>query len=174
MHKYKSTNFSYLTAIIFLISSCGGGGGGGGGDEPYTPSLPNPTSSISANPTTIYVNEVLTISWSSTNATSCSASGAWDGEKSTSGEEELIVTEGGEFTYIITCSSSSNSATANVIVIVNPINTTGKYKASNESNVYIEAEKKNLFNTPVSWQYSLREHSGYTYGNSASGEPIIF
>jgi hypothetical protein len=88
------------------------------------------------------VNEVLTISWSSTNATSCSASGAWDGEKSTSGEEELIVTEGGEFNYIITCSSSSNSATANVIVTVNPINTTGKYKASNESNVYIEAEKR--------------------------------
>ena len=174
MYKYKLTNFSYLTAIIFLISSCGGGGGGGGGDEPYTPPPPNPTASISANPTTLYVNETLTISWSSTNANGCSASGAWSGDRSTSGDEEFIVTEDGQFTYTITCSSGSNSATANVTVTVNPINTTGKYKASNESHLYIEAEKENLFNTPVSWQYSLRKHSGYTYGNSPSGEPVIF
>jgi len=90
-------NYIYLVTIIFLISSCGGGGGGGGGDEPYTPPPPpNPTASISANPTTLYLNETLTISWSSTNANACSASGAWSGDKSTSGDEEIIVTEDGD------------------------------------------------------------------------------
>ncbi|MEL1231699.1 MAG: glycoside hydrolase, partial [Candidatus Neomarinimicrobiota bacterium] len=103
MYKYKLINFSYLTAVIFLISSCGGGGGGGGGDEPYTPpSVPNPTASISADPTTVYIGNSTTLTWSSTNATSCAASGAWEGTKSTSGSEDITISQAGELTFTIT------------------------------------------------------------------------
>ena len=117
MHKYKLTNFSYLTAIIFLISSCGGGGGGGGGEEPYTPpSVPNPTASISADPTTVYIGNSTTLTWSSTDATSCTASGAWEGTKSTSGSEDITINQSGELTFTITCSNSSGSAEASVSV----------------------------------------------------------
>ena len=40
-----------------------------------------PTVTLSANPTSITVGQVATVSWSSTNATTCTASGAWIGER---------------------------------------------------------------------------------------------
>lgn len=173
MKYIKLSNFSIPLAVIVLFS-CGGGGGGGSSD-PYTPpSTPNPSASISANPSNLYVNETVTISWTSTNADTCIASGEWDGEKDTVGSQQLIVSNVGTLTYSITCSSGNKSAKADAVVIANPINTTGKYQAPNQSHVYIESDKSNLYNTPVSWQYSLRKHSGYTYGNSANGEPVIF
>jgi hypothetical protein len=50
------------------------------------------------------------IFWSSSNADSCSASGAWSGDKSTSGNnsESFTKLEKGTYTYGITCSNSDN------------------------------------------------------------------
>jgi len=106
MHKYKSTNFSYLIAIIFLISSCGGGGGGGGGEEPYTPP-PSPTVSLSSSSTNVLLNESVTLNWSSTNATSCSASGGWSDTFGTSGEQTVQIVEYGTNTFNINCSGAT-------------------------------------------------------------------
>ena len=107
MHKYKLTNFSYFAVIIFLISSCGGGGGGGGGEEPYTPPPPNPTASLSSSSTNILLNESVTLSWSSTNATSCSASGGWSGSLGTSGEQTVQIVDYGTNTFNINCSGAT-------------------------------------------------------------------
>ena len=106
MHKYKSTNFSYFVVIIFLISSCGGGGGGGGGDEPYTPPL-SPTASLSSSLTNVLLNESVTLNWSSTNATSCSASGGWSDTFGTSGEQTVQIVEYGTNTFNINCSGAT-------------------------------------------------------------------
>lgn len=55
-------------------------------------SLPSiPTVTISASPPLISAGTTTTLSWSSTNATSCEASGAWTGTKATSGSEETAV-----------------------------------------------------------------------------------
>jgi len=107
MHKYKLTNFSYFAVIIFLISSCGGGGGGGGGEEPYTPPPPNPTASLSSSSTNILLNESVTLSWSSTNATSCSASGGWSETLGTSGEQTVQIVDYGTNTFSINCSGAT-------------------------------------------------------------------
>ena len=110
-------NYIYVVTIIFLISSCGGGGGGGGGDDSYTPpSVPKPTASISADPTSVYIGNSTTLTWSSSDATSCTASGAWAGTKSTSGSEDITISQSGELTFTITCSNSSGSAEASVSV----------------------------------------------------------
>ena len=51
-----------------------------------TPSpTPTPTVSFSANPTNIASGKVSVMTWSSTNATSCTASGGWTGTKAISG-----------------------------------------------------------------------------------------
>ena len=107
-----------LLVLVFALSSCGGGGGGGGGgEEPYTPpSVPNPTASISADPTSVYIGNSTTLTWSSSDATSCTASGAWAGTKSTSGSEDITISQSGELTFTITCSNSSGSAEARVSV----------------------------------------------------------
>ena len=104
MLNYKFTNFLYFTAIILLISSCGGGGGGG--IEPYTPPL-SPTASLSSSSTNVLLNESVTLNWSSTNATSCSASGGWSETLGTSGEQTVQIVDYGTNTFSINCSGAT-------------------------------------------------------------------
>jgi hypothetical protein len=75
-----------------------------------------PTASLSANPTIVASGGVSTLTWSSTNATSCTASGGWSGVLATSGTQGTgaITTNS---TYSLTCSGvggTSNVATATV------------------------------------------------------------
>src|SRR5512140_1128425 len=74
-------------AACALLVACGGGGGGGGSSS----TSPVPTASatnsattpvivsIGANPTALTVGESATLTWSSSNATSCQAGDAWSG-----------------------------------------------------------------------------------------------
>jgi hypothetical protein len=163
----------YIISSTFILAGCGGGGSGGGSEPAPVPNNPTPSVSLTANPTSLYVNESLTLTWSSTNSSSCTAGGEWTGEKSVSGEESFTVVKDGQLTFSITCSSSTSSATDDVAVNVKPINQTGKYTYDDGTHVYVEADENNLFNTPAKWVYSLRKHGGYTYPNSETGEPIV-
>src|SRR3989344_5425397 len=77
-----------------------------------------PTVNLSANPTSINTGQSSTLTWSTTNATSCSASGGWSGGKSTSGSES--VSPGSTTTYTLNCSGPSGSASRDVTVTVLP------------------------------------------------------
>ena len=114
---------SKITPIIiftFIITSCGGGGGGGGGEnDPYTPpATPAATSSISLSGEKGYVGEDIIITWSSTNATSCSASNAWMGTKDTSGSESFSFDIAGLFTFEISCTGSGGSGSSSTSINV--------------------------------------------------------
>jgi hypothetical protein len=78
---------------------------------------PAPTVSISANPTSVSYGGSSTISWSSTNATSCVASGSLSGTEPTTSSQSTGPLTGTQ-TYTITCTgaggSASNSATVTV------------------------------------------------------------
>jgi hypothetical protein len=108
-----SNNKALFLALTFVITSCGGGGGGGGGDDPYTtPSTPAATSSISLSSEKGYVGETVTVTWSSTNATSCTASNAWTGTIDTNGSEVFSLDTTGSFTFEISCSGSGGNGSA--------------------------------------------------------------
>ena len=113
--KRSNANTTAISIIVLgFLYACGGGGGGGGGYD--TPTTPAPTVSISANPTSVLVSDDTELTWSSTNATSCSASGAWSGSKATSGTETVTISSPGDNTFTLTCSGDggSNSASATV------------------------------------------------------------
>jgi hypothetical protein len=79
--------------------------------------VPLPTVTLTANPTTIPEerNNGSTLTWSSTNATSCTASGAWSGSKPLSGTAStgrILSTK----TYILTCAGPGGSASAHATV----------------------------------------------------------
>lgn len=84
--------------------------------------VPLPTVSISSNPTSVVSGGSSTLTWSSTNATSCTASGAnpggqWTGTKATSGNSTLInLTTTG--TYTLTCTGTGGSASQSTTVTV--------------------------------------------------------
>ena len=106
---------SIAFVALLLISSCGGGGGGGG-STPTTPSVPAPSVNFSADPTSVLIGSDSTLTWSSTNATSCSASGAWSGARATSGSETVTISAVGNISFTITCSGEggNRSATATI------------------------------------------------------------
>lgn len=79
--------------------------------------LPNPTVSLTANPSTITQGQNSTLSWSSTNATSCSA--AWTSATSTSGMK--VVSPATTTAYSITCTNGTQNATAQATVTVTPV-----------------------------------------------------
>jgi hypothetical protein len=71
------------------------------------------------NPAAVFVGGTATLKWSSTNATSCTASGGWSGSQATSGSTSsgvLTTTT----TYRISCTGSGGSADASSTVVVTP------------------------------------------------------
>jgi hypothetical protein len=62
----------HLWAPFFVLAGCGGGGGGSNGDAPPVP-VP-PTLTFNAQSLSIFSGESTTLAWSSTGATSCTAS----------------------------------------------------------------------------------------------------
>jgi hypothetical protein len=79
--------------------------------------IPTPTVDITANPFSVISGNSSTLSWTSTNATSCTASGAWSGSKSISGSQSTGSVYSSQ-TYNITCTGAGGSASDSVTVDV--------------------------------------------------------
>ena len=103
---------SRLVFVLFL-SACGGGGGGGAPAAPVTPAA---SVNLSADPTSVLLTNTTTLSWSTSNATSCSASGAWSGTKDTSGSEAVTISTAGNNSFTLSCTGAGGSGSASVTV----------------------------------------------------------
>ena len=99
---------SLLLVIPFILISCGGGGGGGGESDSSYPVAPPSTASLSSSASDVLINETVTLTWSSTNATSCSASGSWTGDLATNGNQSVQIIGFGTNTFNINCSGAIN------------------------------------------------------------------
>jgi len=93
------------------------------------PPMP-PTVMISATPDSVTLGQSATLSWSSTNAGTCTASGAWSGGEPTSGTQSLTPSAAGTDLYTLTCTGvgGSSNASADLTVSAPPSNVvlTGK------------------------------------------------
>jgi len=72
--------------------------------------------SLNATPTRVAVGDSTVLTWSSTDATSCSATGAWDGVRSTSGSMEVAGLPQGTSTFILSCMGSGGTTARSVSV----------------------------------------------------------
>lgn len=80
---------------------------------------PAPTVTLAANPSTLVSGSASTLSWNSTNATSCTASGGWSGTLAPSGSASsgsLTVTT----LFGLRCDGAGGSGTAQATVTVTP------------------------------------------------------
>ena len=102
-------------AACLLLASCGGGSGGGTSAAPAS----NPVIvSVGASPTALTVGQPTTLTWSSSNATSCQASGAWGGTVAVSGTRIVTPSAVGTFTYTLSCNGVAGSTS--VVVAAAP------------------------------------------------------
>lgn len=100
--------------------SCSGPGGSAQSSANVSV-IPKPTVSLKASLLTVEVPNSINLSWSSTNADSCTASGDWSGGKSTNGSESITKPRG-NYTFNLSCSGPGGQASGsqNVSVIQVP------------------------------------------------------
>src|SRR3989338_2758537 len=119
-----------VLAFALFLSACAGGGSantnpGGGGNQP-----PAPTASILASATSIIQGDSVILNWTSTNATSCRASGSWSGGKALSGSETVTPQALGPNTFGLDCQNSTRAVSTSVSVTVNAPQPTVSLQAS--------------------------------------------
>src|SRR5688572_22285884 len=100
-----------VAAFAALLTSCSGGGGGGGSNTPA------PTVQLQAEPANIISGGTAALTWSSTDADSCAASGGWSGTRPVSGSEDVgpLTTS---TTYSLQCNGQGGSDSASATVTI--------------------------------------------------------
>jgi len=147
--------------IILLLVSCGGGGGSESSNLDQTVTI-NPVINIfTSSSVSITVNSSVDLTWTTTNTVSCSASGDWNGSKSLSGSENLLLSDVKTYTFTLTCRGEDpqNIISKSIDVEVSSINGSDIYsedKASyckdpinNSSSYWIENFDSNTFNEDI-------------------------
>ena len=97
----KLNILSFLSLILLI--SCGGGGGGGSSDPDQTITINPIINSFIASSSSITVGNSVDLTWTTTNTISCSASGDWNGTKTLSGSENLVLSDVKTYTFTLTC-----------------------------------------------------------------------
>jgi hypothetical protein len=105
-----------LTATSAFTLSCSGDGGTVQqtanvtvtGAPPPPPPAPAPTVSLTASSSSVTSGTSSTLSWTTTNATSCVAMDGWSGTKTTSGSQSVTVMTG-TTTYTLRCTGTGGS-----------------------------------------------------------------
>lgn len=112
-------NMTAMLAAIMTIAGCGGGGGGTPTAQvPVTPATPAPTVTLAISQPKVTLGASATLTWSSTNSTSCTASGAWSGTQAVSGTAAQTPTAAGAGTYTLTCTGAGGAANQSVALTV--------------------------------------------------------
>jgi hypothetical protein len=83
--------------------------------------IPPAAPTLAAAPASITAGGVTTITWSSVNASGCTASGSWSGALAASGTQTVSPAASGVATYSLTCTNAAGTSPASAVsVTVNP------------------------------------------------------
>jgi len=119
MKNTKIFRLSVVALLLFEMVGCGGGGGSSATPITVTPppvvTPPAPTVTISASQKNAAVAQSITLSWSGTNNTNCSASGNWTGQLAVSGSQTVTLSTAGSNTYTITCGTATATTAVNTL-----------------------------------------------------------
>lgn len=162
---------------------CTGPGGVGSDDAVVTVTVvePNePTLELTANPMNLNEgsagNATTTLSWNSTNATSCTASNGWSGGKAVDGSEIVEPTATTSTTYVLTCTGDGGSVTDSVTVTVTPepdapiLNFTSSTSTVREGST---SEATSTLTWDSSNATSCTASNGWTGGKSLDGSQLV-
>ena len=154
-------------ALLVLITACGGGSGSSSEPAPVQPPANPSIPTFNSSSNSIFINESIAITWSSNNASTCVASGDWDGQKASAGSENLQLQEAKTYAFILTCSGEAGTqpATASLdVVVIEPPAPAPKLSSVSflledndqlENDIALEEQPKNAFFGRVPFNTSL-------------------
>ena len=119
-----SETISGLVVDSSFSLDCSGAGGTAFDSIDVTVAAPAPTLTLSASLLTVASGGSTTLSWSSSNADNCTASGDWSGDKGASGSETVSALNI-DSNFALDCSGEGGTVSDTVVVIVDqaPIGT---------------------------------------------------
>jgi len=104
-------------AVILMLNACGGGNHA----APAPPAVP--TAALSAASTSVNSGASTTLTWTSTNATACQASGGWSGALAANGSQATAAVTASTTFSIVCTGAGGSSSTVSVTVNVKPTGT---------------------------------------------------
>ena len=128
-YKLKSRSFFQFApaALLLLMTACGGDGGGSGsmsvagagaGGGYGGGGAAAAAITLSLGTANIQLGQSTTLTWSVTNATACTASGAWSGSEPVTGSKTLSPTAAGSYAYTLMCTGGGAAATQSTTLTV--------------------------------------------------------
>ena len=152
----------FAASLTVFLAACGGGGGGSSGGEPLAPTV-----TLTVSPQTVDSGESATLTWSSTDATECTASGSWSGARGMSGSQGTGALTGNA-SYTLTCTGTGGSDAETASVTVNPVVGAPTINlAANPSNVLAGAASTLTWSTANAT--SCTASSGWSGSKGTSG-----
>ncbi|HTU65619.1 MAG TPA: hypothetical protein VMF52_06705 [Steroidobacteraceae bacterium] len=109
-------------SFVYTLACTGGGGTTSRNATVVVNSTPQPaTVDITISPATIVAGDAAQISWTSTNASNCTASGSWSGAQASSGTNVSTgtIATPGAYAYSLTCDGPGGSSTDTANLTVN-------------------------------------------------------
>ncbi|NVD72964.1 DUF3443 domain-containing protein [Duganella sp. BJB1802] len=79
---------------------------------------PSPTVNLTLAPASITTAQTSVLSWSSANASACTASGAWSGAKASSGSVSIASSVAGNYVYTLSCAGDGGTVNASAALSV--------------------------------------------------------
>jgi hypothetical protein len=132
-HRVLTAAVVMCAVVAAVVAACGGGYGSGGSMGSSAGGAyggaPSPTVAFStpAQAMSINLGQAVTLAWSASNASSCTASassmtgGSFTGSQAVSGQMSVVPTATGSVTYTLSCTGSGGTMTAtSPAVTVNP------------------------------------------------------
>jgi hypothetical protein len=102
-----------------FVLNCVGAGGEANASVTVEVLPPSPTVMLTADAPSVAYNGEVTLNWSTTNASSCTATGAWSGVKELSGSDSIGPLKA-DSSFVLSCSGAGGEASAAVAVSVQP------------------------------------------------------
>lgn len=110
-----------MMPLAAVVVGCGSSSGGdkpsGGNTTPTAPSAAAATASLSVDRNDVAPGAPIVVTWSSTNATSCTASGVWTGARATSGTATINLAASGSVNLSCVGTGAAGTASAAVTTI---------------------------------------------------------
>ena len=154
-----------------LLASCNGTGPQ---SSPVAPAI-----SMSIAPTTLTLGQSAKVTWSSTDATSCTASGWWSGSQAQSGSLSVTPTATGTGAYTLTCTGAGSQTTQHTVnVIVNSVYSNTALVSDMAGALHLDPNLKNPWGIvagPTTPFWTSNNHSGTStlYDGTGKVLPVV-
>ncbi len=138
--------YCFAAVVVLVLSGCGSGSQVATTTTPPVAPPPATQVTLSVNPSSVEPGQSATLSWSSANATSCTASGDWKGTQQTNGSLNVILPGSKALSFTLACTGAngSPSQTAKLSVALPPGGCTASPAVSPSADRRTSRHRKSL------------------------------